>query len=161
MLHWTSVVCIFTVRQITAAGLILSIIFEEWQSPKTIISYSVIGLSNFNVIVTRIRCNSNGYLIAVTFQTCQYEVTLVVLYGPNTDTPAFFNEVHKIIEDFNTPHFIVVGDWNVVLGIDMDSLNYLHTNNPKSRKVALKLMKNLDLYDVWRFFFHPITKRFT
>lgn len=42
----------------------------------------------------------------------------------------------------------------------MDSLNYLHTNNLKSRQVALKLMKDLDLYDVWRVF-HPITKRFT
>ncbi|KAJ8026875.1 hypothetical protein HOLleu_31834 [Holothuria leucospilota] len=115
---------------------------------------------NFNVTVTRIHCNSNGNLIAVAFQTCQYEVTLVVLYGPNTDTPAFFNEVQNIIEDFNTPHCIVVGDWNVVLDTDMDSLNYLHTNNPKSRQVVHKLMKNLDLFDVWRVF-HPITKRFT
>ena len=44
----------------------------------------------------------------------------------------------------------MVGDRNLLLNPDVDGKNYKHVNNPNSRQKVLKLMSDLNLYDVWR-----------
>ena len=147
----------------------LNDISKEWGSngrcfivPGTSNSRGVAVLlnTNFNLNISRVHRSPDGNLIAIVIDTPQYSITLVVIYGPNADNPSFFDYVHEVIEEFNTLHYIVVGDWNVAIDPDLDCYNYLHTNNPKSRHAILNLMNDLNLYDAWRVF-HPLKKGYT
>ena len=72
----------------------------------------------------------------------------------------FFYEVQGVIEDFNTPHCIVVGDWNLVLDHRLDSYNYMHTINPRARQAVLTLMNDLNMFGAW-LVLNPDMKRYT
>ena len=45
---------------------------------------------------------------------------------------------------------IVCGDFNLLLNPVIDGLNYKHINNPNARNEVLKLISDLNLFDVWR-----------
>ncbi|KAJ8028408.1 LINE-1 retrotransposable element ORF2 protein [Holothuria leucospilota] len=115
---------------------------------------------NFDFKVNKTKCSKHGNYIAIDVDISQYSITLIVIYGPNTDRPSFFHEIQEVVEDFNTVHCIIVGDWNVVLNPDLDTMNYLHVNNPRAREAVIQLMNELNLFDVWRVF-HPTDVRFT
>ncbi|KAJ8036450.1 LINE-1 reverse transcriptase-like [Holothuria leucospilota] len=113
-----------------------------------------------NVTVDKIHCDSDGNLIALVIKTLTYCISLVVIYGPNDDTPDFFKNILTILEDFGTPHCIIVGDWNLVIDPSLDTFNYLHVNNPRARQMVLNMQRELNLYDVWRVL-HPDDRHYT
>jgi hypothetical protein len=41
-------------------------------------------------------------------------ITLINIYGPNNDTPLFYNKVSESIEYFNNHSTILTGDYNLV-----------------------------------------------
>lgn len=114
---------------------------------------------NFDFKVNKTKCSKHGNYIAIDVDISQYSITLTVIYGPNTDRLSFFHEIQEVVEDFNTVHCIIVGDWNVVLNPDLDTMNYLHVNNPRAREAVIQLMNELNLFDVWRVF-HPTGVQF-
>ena len=77
-------------------------------------------------------------------------ITLVNLYGPNNDNPSFYEKLQNEINNFGNNNIIMVGDWNLLLNPDTDGSNYKHRNNPNARQKILKLISDLNLYDVWR-----------
>lgn len=83
------------------------------------------------------------------------------IYGPNTDSPEFYKELSNKIEDiYSTQHVILGGDFNLVLNKKIDTMNYVHLNNPKSRQEVLNLMDNFNLKDIYRSN-NPELKRYT
>ena len=69
------------------------------------------------------------------------------------------------VQNFNPPPplnevVIAVGDWNVVLDYEWDTVGYKNKNNPKANAAVLDLMKILDLGDIYRTL-HPDKLRFT
>ena len=42
------------------------------------------------------------------------------------------------------------GDWNLVLEPEKGCSNYLHVNNPKSRKLVLNFIEEENFVDIWR-----------
>ena len=80
----------------------------------------------------------------------KHRITLVTLFGPNSDDPDFYEKLNKTIINFGNSDIIAVGDWNLLLNPNIDGVNYKHLNNPNSRQKVLKLMSDLDLYDIWR-----------
>ena len=76
--------------------------------------------------------------------------TLVNLYAPNRDTPLFFENIKREIENLPNTECIIVGDGNLVLDPDLDCLNYKHVNNPRARRQVLSLKSDINLVDVWR-----------
>lgn len=60
-------------------------------------------------------------------------LTLVCLYGYNTDKPEFHCDMlHKTMRFSNTS-FIFCGDWDVVQDNNCDTYNVIHDRNPNSR----------------------------
>ena len=47
-------------------------------------------------------------------------------------------------------HTIITGDFNLLLNPYIDGINYKKVNNPNARQTVLKMMTELNLYDVWR-----------
>ena len=64
------------------------------------------------------------------------------MYAPNIDNPIFFMKIREYMEEKYT---LLCGDLNMVLDPKMDSQNYLHLNNPKSRSILMESMQALNL----------------
>ena len=75
---------------------------------------------------------------------------LTNIYAPNEDDPYFFENLFNIIENLDTKNLILVGDWNLVIDYELDTLNYKKNNNGKAREKVLYYMEKLDLIDIWR-----------
>lgn len=86
---------------------------------------------------------------------------LINIYGPNSDTPDFYMNIqNKIEEMYSSQHIVIGGDFNLILNKELDSMNYKHLNNPKSRQSVLNLMDTFCLKDVFREN-NPMLKRYT
>ena len=88
-----------------------------------------------------------------------FTLNLITLYGPNSDSPNFFKTIQNFLQNEHVDYNIICEDINLVLSPDLDSYNYKHINNPKARKIILKMM-NDELCDVYRNL-HQDTKRYT
>ena len=82
------------------------------------------------------------------------------MYGPNDDQPEFYNHLKDVVENVGNPHYIMCGDFNLVQDQKLDTFNYIHINNPKSKEMVLKIKEDLELCDPWRVL-NPDIKRFT
>ena len=87
-------------------------------------------------------------------------LTLINIYGPNSDTPSFFDHVQDILQQNSADYSIVLGDFNIVLDPVLDTFNYLQINNPKARMAVKCMIDSEDLIDIYRINF-PLTKRYT
>ena len=75
--------------------------------------------------------------------------TLVNLYGPNDDRPAFFHILNKKLEDVAGENIIAGGDFNFVFDHKLDS-NYIQQNNVNARNAFVETIDTHNLVDVWR-----------
>ena len=87
-------------------------------------------------------------------------MTLVNIYAPNNDNPAFFQNLLCHILSFECEEVIVGGDFNLVLDVHKDKKGGNSTTHSNSLKEVQNMENLLDLIDVWRVF-NPDTKRFT
>ena len=95
--------------------------------------------------------DTNGNLLGLLLE---YESKLILLhgiYGPNVDSPGFFeSEVFKKIESWNPDFTIFSGDWNIILNKDLDTLNYRSIGNIRAREVLINKINELGLVDIFR-----------
>ena len=116
--------------------------------------------NNFEHKVMGTRKDDNGNLLALDIQLDSKRLTLVTIYGPNHDSPLFYENLKTVVEDIGNHDVIIVGDFNTVLDPELDYSNYVAVNNPRARHKILEIIDLLDLIDVYREF-HPLTKRYT
>ena len=87
-------------------------------------------------------------------------ITIAVIYGPNQDTPIFYENLLNILsENMNNP-MIICGDFNLTLNFSLDASGYLRENNIKSKQKVLEIMEILELVDTWRVT-NPTERKFT
>ena len=55
--------------------------------------------------------------------------TLINLYGPNKDTPTFFETILNIAETIGNANLMICGDFNVIQDEKLDYYNYKCINN--------------------------------
>lgn len=117
--------------------------------------------NNFESKVHREKKDRNGNFLALDINIDGLRTTLISLYGPNQDTPDFYDVIQETIHDFNNDHIIICGDFNLVLNpsVDYDS-NYKHVNNPAARNKVLEIIENNNLIDIFREH-HPDIRRYT
>ena len=116
--------------------------------------------SNFEYKIISKSQDSEGNYICLTMQLSSMSVTLITIYGPNSDQPDFFQQIHQIIEHSTTDYNILCGDFNLVLNPSIDTHNYLAVNNPRARQKVLTMIQNLDLCDTYREL-HQKERRYT
>ena len=111
---------------------------------------AVLFRNNFEFTLHNHCHDQNGNFIVLDLTVSNQRLTLVNLYGPNKDTPDFYNKLKNIVVRQGNTNILMGGDWNLLLDPAIDGRNYKHINNPNSRQVVLKLMADLKLFDVWR-----------
>ena len=72
------------------------------------------------------------------------------IYGPNNDTPLFYNKVGETIEYVNNQSIILTGDYNLVQNQRLDTYNYVGINNPKAKDKVLDMIEIYNLTDPFR-----------
>ena len=116
--------------------------------------------NNFEHKVKRIKSDREGNKLILDIQIDGRSITLINIYGPNRDTPNFFEKIKQDIRDFNNDLVIITGDFNLVMDQEKDTKNYIHINNPRSREKVLDICAEFNLIDIWREL-HMETKRYT
>ena len=116
--------------------------------------------NNFEYSIENISKDDDGNLIELDLNISEIKLKLLCVYGPNKDTPEFYQVIENKINNSNQDYVLLAGDLNITLNPTLDSLNYINVNNPNARNKILDIMKNQDLIDIYRQF-HPQTKRYT
>lgn len=110
--------------------------------------------------VNNIAIDCNGRYIVVDLSLQEQRLTLVCLYGYNTDEPQFFHEIMQKITVFKNNSVILCGDWNFVQDKSLDTYNIVLDRHSKSHDKVQELIENFDLVDPWRICY-PTEKQFT
>ena len=93
--------------------------------------------------------DQSGNLIILNLEISNTSIKLVNLYGPNTDQPAFYQNISEIIGSSEQDYNIV---FSLALDPSVDANNYTNIHNPKARSEVLNTMTNFNLIDAFRFF---------
>lgn len=115
---------------------------------------------NFEYKIMDKRMNMEGNFLAIKILMFDTEVSLVNIYGPNTDNPGFYDEIINILDEFQTVTIIMCGDWNLVQDQQLDTKHYLRENNTRARAKVDTIKQQYDLTDPWRNKY-PNKKQFT
>lgn len=89
-------------------------------------------------------------LLALDLSIEDNKVTLINIYGPNSDNPQFYENIRDIFLEFDNEYYILCGDFNLALNPLQDTHNYCGINNPKDRCKVLEVMDDLQLLDYYR-----------
>ena len=117
--------------------------------------------SNFEHIIHEKITSIDGRYIILDIEIPEVARMLIInLYAPNEDSPEFFLNLFKEIEQREVKNIIMTGDWNMVIDFNKDTLNYKKLNNPKSNKIVIENKNKLDLIDIWRYS-HPDLTEYT
>ena len=116
--------------------------------------------TNFEYKILKISKDDEGNMITLDLVMGDISLKLINLYAPNRDSPLFFEKVKEIMESNTQTYTMILGDLNLVLDPSLDSDQYKHVNNPKSRNVLLHIMNVFNLVDSFRLT-HPSARRFT
>ena len=106
--------------------------------------------NTFEFTIHNILKDQSGNFLIIDIEIEKRRITLANIYGPNKDDPNFYEKLENSIITQGNNDIIIVGDWNLLLNPNIDGINYKHINNPNARQKVLKLMNDLNLYDVWR-----------
>ena len=90
----------------------------------------------------------DGRKILFDVKESEKTVTVVALYAPNNDSPEFFQEVSSLLRH-RQENKIIVGDFNLVLDVELDRKNTFCNNN-KSKEEVENLIDEFCLIDLWR-----------
>ena len=115
---------------------------------------------NFEYKKSEIMSDELGNMISVSLKIDSFSLKLINVYGPNKDSPDFYNTITDCMASSQYTYTLLCGDLNLTLDPKKDCHNYSTINNPKSRMVVLNTMENLNLVDIYREL-HPDTLRYS
>ena len=105
--------------------------------------------------------NGNYIIVKASINRC-FEIVIANVYGPNTDSPAFFETIEDLCLERageNTP-VLIAGDLNIALNSQLDTHNYMRENNIRAKNQIVQVMNDNSMIDVFREM-HGSTKRYT
>ena len=105
----------------------------------------------------------SGNFTALNIKYEQFIITLACIYGPNNDSPEFYDKVvfSKIKKCQEESDFCIIGgDWNITLDQNLDTFGYNSENNINAKKYLISCMENLGLIDIFRHL-NPHKKRYS
>ena len=106
--------------------------------------------NTFDCKINNIEQDNNGNLLILNCKICDKNITLINIYGPNRDSPTFYQDVNNRMSKYDDTLFIIAGDFNLILNPDIDSFNYVNLNNPNARDELINIMTEYNLIDCWR-----------
>ena len=115
---------------------------------------------NFPIKILSTDNDATGNLL---FLKCEYEensLLICVIYGPNEDSPEFFDQIFQYYEQSNVTDCIITGDFNTTLDHQLDNLRYAQPRNSRARNCLNKWINDLGFVDAYRYL-HGDKKMFT
>ena len=77
-------------------------------------------------------------------------VTIIIIYGPNTDDVSLFKKLDEYLGSNDEKTFIIGGDFNTILDVELDKKNGIKYTHPNIRKKLLSIIDENYLKDIWR-----------
>lgn len=111
---------------------------------------AVLFNNNFELKLHREKKDNEGNILALDLSIDENRVTLINIYGPNSDNPDLFENVREYFIEFDNDYYILCGDFNLALNQTLDTFNYSNVNNPKAREKLIEIMNDLNLVDYYR-----------
>ena len=111
--------------------------------------------NNYEYKVHEMNRDTEGNYIQLLLACGSFKMNLINLYAPNTDSPKFFQEIHRLIANEKADHVVICGDFNLVFDPCKDSQGYININHPKARSKLLNIDER-ELVDIFRVH-HPHT----
>lgn len=95
--------------------------------------------------------DKDGRYIIVAGEIYNSSLTLVNVYAPTMDNPAFFKKVFSLLPNISQTMLIIGGDFNTPLDpfLDRSSSHKIPKNN--SCAILNSFLKSMNLIDLWRF----------
>lgn len=122
---------------------------------------AIFAKKNLPITILNTKSDPNGNFLQLLIKYEDKTLFICGLYGPNVDSPLFYqNEIFTTEHDWNPDFSMYCGDWNLTLQPELDNLNYIRENNVRAREMVLNIMEGQNLYDVWRTE-NPAKKRFS
>lgn len=123
-------------------------IINQWGNSKSIFSnfksnsrgVAILFNKDIDLKIHKKIVDDNGNFIIVNMSIYNQQLTLVNLYGPNSDNPNFFKLISNQIDDNDNTDIIICGDYNCVLNPKLDYYNYKGVNNIKARETVLEII---------------------
>ena len=78
------------------------------------------------------------------------KISFAAIYGPNSDDPGFFQYIFDTLQNQNTTHNIILGDFNVTRNHNIDNMNYVTERHPNSRRALNNLIAQQSYHDYIR-----------
>ena len=88
---------------------------------------------NFEYQILDSYCHNSKNIISVDLKLENITLKMINIYGPNIDSPWFFENLNDLVQNNQLDYTIICGDFNLVLNPDLDSHNYKAINNPRAR----------------------------
>ena len=104
--------------------------------------------SLINIETLSDRTDGNLLISKVTY--ADHTILLCGLYGPNEDSPEFFEYLEAKLAYHTESNVIVCGDFNVTQNHEIDNENYANERNRRARTKIHELMNNQELVDIYR-----------
>ena len=127
----------------------------EWGGEITFNSYisnsrgvCILFSNSLEYKVHKSKADENGNLLVLDIEI--ENKRLILVHGPNQDSPDFFLNIQEIIEEFENETIIIYGDFNLVQNQDLDTCNYTNINNPNAKEKVLHLKEEMNLMDPFR-----------
>lgn len=97
--------------------------------------------------LTNMLTDPEGRFIIIQATICKKLYTIVNLYAPNNDDPAFFHSVFTLLSDLTADSTTIIGgDFNIVLNPSLDrSKNPVNAKQSQSAKVLQEYMEDFGL----------------
>ena len=116
--------------------------------------------SNLDVKINNYVNIISGRLQSLDITVNDKDITIINVYGPNRDDISLFNKLEEFILNNDEKSFIVGGDFNTILNVELDKKNgNLHTHK-NCREKLKSIIDTSNMVDIWRIL-NPDKQKFT
>ena len=93
-----------------------------------------IGFRNcLDIQILDVKKDGEGNYILIRTRYCGKFIIFGGLYGPNTDSPRFYEDLFAEMHSMGQSELLLMGDFNLVLSQNNDTTGYLRDNNINAR----------------------------
>ena len=98
--------------------------------------------------VSNIYRDMEGRTILFDYTENEQNITITAIYAPNEDSPEYFKAIAELLKHRHE-HKVIIGDFNLVLDVELDRENTFSNNNRAKTEVE-NICDEFCLLDTWR-----------
>lgn len=127
------------------SGQIISASYSSHARGVAILVHSSVPLRIYNTIQ-----DTAGRYVIVLGSLLDQNISLVCIYGPNSDDWNFYNNLFLTLSTLSG-YLCIAGDFNCTLDPVLDKSSGVDASHMQSRKIIKQYVQELNLCDIWRY----------